>query len=249
MAILCLSISASAYDFEVDGIYYNFTSMSNLEVGVTYKNLTEIYGHGYRNTSYVGNITIPETVTYNNRTYKVTSIEKGAFGGGYGLDYDSSVDNHGCKITSINLPSSIRTIDDFAFQNCRELSEVSLPESLETIGYYTFYSTSIRKVIIPNNVRNIGDFSFADCNLLANVIIGNNIKEIGSYAFSGDNKLIEVFCTAITRANGMSQQTFTGSHPALEIYVPSIEVYGFGKEYLSFPTSSFDYTGQSHNIE
>ncbi len=33
------SNAAKAYDFEVDGIYYNITSMSNLEVGVTYKEL------------------------------------------------------------------------------------------------------------------------------------------------------------------------------------------------------------------
>ncbi len=248
MAMFCLSISASAYDFEVDGIYYNITSMSNLEVGVTYRELTYVYGNYYRNTSYVGNITIPETVNYNNRTYTVTSIEYSAFGTGHAA-YGSSYDNHGCKISSIILPPSIRTIDDYAFQNCRELSKVSLPASLETIGDRSFWSSSIKEVIIPNNVSSIGEFSFADCDLLANVIIGNNITEIGSYAFSGDNKLVEVFCTGITCASGLYQKTFNRSHPALEIYVPSIKAYGFGREYLSFSTSSFDYTGQSHNIE
>lgn len=40
MAItLFLANAAKAYDFEVDGIYYNITSMSNLEVGVTYKEI------------------------------------------------------------------------------------------------------------------------------------------------------------------------------------------------------------------
>lgn len=35
MAVLWVSVSAFAYDFEVDGIYYNITSLSNLEVEVT----------------------------------------------------------------------------------------------------------------------------------------------------------------------------------------------------------------------
>ena len=249
MAMLWISISAFAYDFEVDGIYYNITSMSNLEVGVTYKELTKISGNSYRNTSYVGNITIPETVNYHNRTYTVTSVEYSAFGTGHIEAYDSFYDNHGCKITSIILPPSIRTIGDYAFQNCRELSKISLPASLETIGDRSFWSSSIKEVIIPNNVSIIGELSFARCDLLANVIIGNNITEIGSSAFSGNKKLVEVFCTGITPANGLSQMTFYGSHTALEIYVPSIKVYGFGREYLSFPTSSFDYTGQSHNID
>ena len=249
IVVLCASLSASAYDFEVDGIYYNITSMSNLEVGVTYKNLTYVSGNSYRNTSYVGNITIPETVNYNNRTYTVTSIEYSAFGTGHPEPYGSSYDNHGCKITSINLPPSIRTIDDYAFQNCRELSKVSLPVSLEAIGDRSFWSSSIREVTIPDNVKAIGEYSFMGCDFLSNVIIGNNITEIGSYAFSGDKKLVEVFCTSITRTNGMTLETFNNCHPALEIYVPSIDVYGFGREYLSFSTSSFDYTGQSHNIE
>ena len=248
MAMLWISTSALAYDFEVDGIYYNITSMSNLEVGVTYRDLTYISGNSYRNTSYVGNITIPETVNYNNRTYTVTSIEYSAFGTGHCKDY-GSYDNHGCKITSINLPSSIRTIESYAFQNCRELSKVSFPASLEKIGDFSFWSSSIKEVIIPNNVHYIGVYAFADCDFLANVILGNNIAEVGSYAFGRDEKLIEVFCTGSICANGMSLSTFENSHPALEIYVPSIEAYGFGREYLSFPTSSFDYTGQSHNIE
>ncbi len=250
IAMLCASLFASAYDFKVDGIYYNITSMSNLEVGVTYKNLTYISGNCYRNTSYFGDVTIPETVNYNNLTFTVTSIGYSAFGTGHPERYDSYDENHGCKITSINLPPTIRTIGDYAFQNCRELSKVSLPASLETIGDRSFSSSSIREVIIPNNVKTIGSCSFMDCDFLSNVIIGNNITEIGLYAFSGDEKLLEVFCTSITRPNGMTLETsFTNCHPALEVYVPSIDVYGFGREYLSFPTSSFDYTGQSHNIE
>lgn len=62
---------ASAYDFEVDGIYYNITSSKNRTVAVTYR------GGSFSADSdkYSGNINIPETVSYRGKTYSVTSID------------------------------------------------------------------------------------------------------------------------------------------------------------------------------
>lgn len=251
VAMLWASIPVSAYDFEVDGIYYNITSMSNLEVGVTYNTLTRVGDVStYCNDSYSGDITIPETVNYNNRTYAVTSIEESAFGvKDNHYSYKENYNNHGCKITSINLPTNIKTIARCAFKNCRELSEVKLPASLENLGDYSFYCSSITKIIIPDNVHSIGKRAFANCDNLCNVIIGKNVSNIGDGAFVENKKLLEVFCTGKTPATGLSLKTFSYSHSALEIYVPSIKAYGFGREYLTFPASSFDYSGQPHNIE
>lgn len=249
VAMLLAFISASAYDFEVDGIYYNITSMSNLEVGVTYKELTYVSGNSYRNTSYFGSVSIPQTVNYNNKTFTVTSIEYSAFGTGHFESYGSYYDNHGCKIESISLPPTIKKIAAYAFQNCRELSNIELPESVETIGDRSFWSSAIKTLHIPSKAQTIGQFAFADCDQLSSVIIGQNVIAIGSSAFAGCKSLLEVFCTALMPANGLSLQTFAASHSALEIYVPSISNYGFGKEYLNFTNSSFNYTGQSHNIE
>ena len=148
MAMLCLSISATAYDFEADGIYYNITSMSDLEVEVTYKSVTYVYGNSYRNDSYTGDIVIPSTVNYNNRTFTVTGIGRYAFGSGGAESYGSYYDNYGCKITSISLPSSIKIIKELAFQNCRKLSDIELPISLKTIGIKAFSNSTIGYIII-----------------------------------------------------------------------------------------------------
>ena len=71
LAIVCLlcSIGVCAYDFEVDGIYYNITDRIYKTVEVT---------DNYDN-EYTGSIVIPENVTYNNTTYNVTSIGNYAF--------------------------------------------------------------------------------------------------------------------------------------------------------------------------
>ena len=74
IGLLC-SISVSAEDFEVDGIYYNITSSADMMVEVTYR------GDDYDSYSdeYSGAVSIPESVTYNGSTYSVTSIGAMAF--------------------------------------------------------------------------------------------------------------------------------------------------------------------------
>ena len=74
IGLLC-SISVSAHDLEVDGIYYNITSAEDKTIEVTYR------GSSYNEYSeeYSGSVTIPETVTYNDNTYSVTSIGDYAF--------------------------------------------------------------------------------------------------------------------------------------------------------------------------
>ena len=108
---------ASAYDFEVDGIYYSITSEANSEVCVTYKESTAsdiVY-------TYSGTIIIPEMVTYGNKSYHVTSIGGAAF--------------NGCiNVSSVKLPNSIRTIEYAAF------SKTGIDQK-----YYSLYETEIKR--------------------------------------------------------------------------------------------------------
>lgn len=62
-----LPMVASAYDAEIDGVYYNFDTST--------KKATVTSG----DTKYTGSVTIPETVTYENVPYSVTSIGAAAF--------------------------------------------------------------------------------------------------------------------------------------------------------------------------
>ena len=63
-----LPLIASAYDVKIDGIYYNFSG-DEAEVTSSNNNTTE----------YTGVVVIPESVTYHNKTYSVTSIGTSAF--------------------------------------------------------------------------------------------------------------------------------------------------------------------------
>ena len=115
-AVLLLSAaSASAHDFEVDGIYYNIKS-DGTSVSVTFE------GSSYYDYSneYFGAVTIPASVTYSGKTYSVTSIGLSAFEDCSGL-------------TSVVIPNSVSYINGYAFSGCSGLTSVEIPNSVTSI--------------------------------------------------------------------------------------------------------------------
>ena len=164
VAVAWLGItSASAYDFQVDGIYYDINTD---ETTVTVTNET-----GF-SASYSGEVIIPQSVTFQGNTYIVTSIGYSAFLYCTGL-------------TSITIPNSVTTIGENAFFCCTGLTEVTIPESVTSIGSWAFSScTSLTEVIIPNSVTSIGERAFSNCTGLTEVTIDESVANIGDYAFS-----------------------------------------------------------------
>lgn len=93
LLLVLVSLSASAYDFEVDGFYYNVVSLSDLTCKVVSDD-----------AEYTGDITIPSTVTYKGRTFTVISI---------GTAFKRNV-----NITSVVIPNSVTSIGESAFYEC-----------------------------------------------------------------------------------------------------------------------------------
>lgn len=77
----------------------------------------------------------------------------------------------GCKnLTNITIPNSVATIGNDAFQHCSGLTNIIIPDSVTTIGPEAFYyCTGLTKITIPNKVTNIGMYAFAGCSKLAHV--------------------------------------------------------------------------------
>ena len=177
-----LTLSAGALfasDTSVDGIYYNFDD-ANLTATVTYRGS---YSYSYTG-EYTGDVVIPATVTYGDKSYSVTSIGEDAF-------YECS------GLTSVTIPNSVTSIGDRAFAWCSGLTSVTIPNSVTSIGYRAFYNcSSLTSVTIPNSVTSIGEDAFRDCSSLTSVTIGNSVTNIGGHAFSGCSGLTSVVWNA-----------------------------------------------------
>ena len=155
--LLAIPMFASAYDCQVDGIYYNLKSGNEAEV--TYKKYDSGSSVHYI-SGYSGSVTIPEKFTYEGVEYSVTSI-------GYRAFSMSS-------LTSVTIPNSVTTIGEYAFYSCEGLTCIPIPSGVTSIGEFAFYgckkSTS---VTLPNTLTSIGGRSFEYCFGLTSVHISD----------------------------------------------------------------------------
>lgn len=167
MAMLCATIPVSAYDFEVDGFYYvvNLEKMTatlvNCEIGQ------------------VGDIIIPEKVTYKGRNFDVTAIS-GAFSGK-------------ARLTRIEVPHSITSLGDYAFSSCTSLTSISGMENVKEIGNMCFYNcTSLVSITLPPQLQIIGNHAFLGCSAISQFKIPDTVVDIGSSAFGNCRSLSSI---------------------------------------------------------
>ncbi|MCH5221886.1 MAG: leucine-rich repeat protein, partial [Muribaculaceae bacterium] len=214
LSLLIGWLTASAYDFESDGIYYNITDDSLKTVEVTRGDDL----HGYDGAI----INIPETVIYNDETYTVTSIGSMAFGTPNGYD------NFGP--TSVTIGDSVTTIEEYAFHWCNALSSVKLGDSLKTIGDYAFERTALTSVSIGNSVETIGRYAFSNCRTLTSLTLGNNVISIDNNAFYDCVALTKITIPASVASVGSSA---FGGCPLEEIRIECKEI---GTWFTNFQT-------------
>ena len=171
--MLCCS---AIYAFEVDGIYYNIVSSTDKTVEVA------------RNYGNIGDIVIPNSVIYNNVSYKVVGITNNAFSGS-------------SEVTSVKIPNSVTSIGNYAFYNCSGLTSVVIGNSVTSIGQDAFNSCySLTSVFIEDlaawckinfNDQNANPLCQYYCELYLNgkkvteLVIPEGVTSIGDYAFCG----------------------------------------------------------------
>ena len=138
-----LSLAMNARYIEVDGIFYR---TEGLEAEVT-----------SNPDKYYGEVIIPTTIKIDGIKYKVTSIGSLAF-----ADCDC--------LTSVMITNNIKSIKEWAFKGCTNLSSI----------------------IISKEVQSIGDLAFADCKHLTSFNISSNVTSIGMGIFSGCSNLTSI---------------------------------------------------------
>lgn len=84
---------------------------------------------------------------------------------------------------SYTIPIGVANIGSSAFLQCRGLTNVSIPDSVTSIGSGAFANSSLTGITIPNRATIIGDNAFHGCYSLRTIIIPDSVTSIGSAAF------------------------------------------------------------------
>lgn len=142
-----------------DGAFENCTGLKQITLP---KNLVDIGMDTFRGCTGLTSITIPKTVvkangghSFEDTGIKVAVIENGATVVPCQLFAE-------CKtLTTVNMPQSIKKIEDYAFENCTGLTKLALPWYLEKIGYYAFNGcTNLKELTMYQNVKEINAYAF-----------------------------------------------------------------------------------------
>ncbi|MBD5343155.1 MAG: leucine-rich repeat domain-containing protein [Bacteroides sp.] len=212
--IICASISSLAQDFEVEGLKYSL--LGNGEVEVSEGNVS-------------GNLIIPEKIEIRGRELTVVRIGKNSF--------------IGKDLTSIKLPSSIRTIDENAFINS-SLSSINFPESLYFIGKRAFENTQLDSIFLPQSLAEhphwrdtgIAEFAFKGCKKLRVVEFDIEGCAAGPGKGSSEKKPIRVYAGAFDDCDNIEKIIYNGAPPIFDPYVNNYKSTTFPKIVKEFAT-------------
>ncbi|WP_294752173.1 leucine-rich repeat protein [Prevotella sp.] len=92
-----------------------------------------------------------------------------------------------------SIREGVKVIGNYAFELCRSINRIDIPDSVTNIGNNAFYGCrSLTNIKIPNCVTNIEDNVFAYCRSLSNIIIPDCVINIGEGAFRNCNSLISI---------------------------------------------------------
>ncbi|MBP5560693.1 MAG: leucine-rich repeat protein [Muribaculaceae bacterium] len=131
-------------------------------------------------------------------------------------------------LTSVTIPNSVKYIQEFAFYDCTSLTSVTIPNSVTSIGSSAFYGcTGLTSVIIPNSVTSIKSSAFYGCTGLTSVTIGYSVTSIESSAFAGCSGLESVTWNA-KYCNDFTSSPFASSNT-------KITSFTFGDEVQTIP--------------
>ena len=173
--------------------FFNCAGLTSIKIG---NSVTSIGYSSFKGCTGLTSITIPDSVT---------SIGEHAFFGCTGFTSivvtEGNTKYHstenclieterktlilGCKNSVIPTDGSVTSIENSAFRGCTGLTNITIPDSVTSIGYNAFSRTGLTYVTIPGSVKRIGAGAFGNCSMLARVKIGDGVSIIGSGAFEG----------------------------------------------------------------
>lgn len=99
------------------------------------------------------------------------------------------------NLTSITLPEGVTSIGECAFFGCTSLISITIPEGVTGIASRTFEAcSSLASITLPEGVTNIVTGAFRGCSSLTTIVLPKSVRKIYSESFANCPELTDVYC-------------------------------------------------------
>lgn len=184
-----------------DYAFADCSSLSNITIS---EGVTDLRNYVFWNCSSLQSITIPKSVaTMSIGVFKEceklenidVDIDNQNYSSENGILFNKDKTTiikypEGKKDESYKISDSVTSVDTYAFSDCVNLVNITIPGSIATIGVSTFSScASLTNVEILEGVESLESNAFYGCDQLANVEIPKSVTSIGSETFMYCKKL------------------------------------------------------------
>ena len=123
-------------------------------------------------------------------------------------------------IMEVTLPDTVLSIGNNVFNNCSNLAVVNA-KGVKNIGDYAFYYCQNLRMLNVDSVEYIGDHSFYNCSSLINVDWIDDVKVIGNYAFYYNNNSKFAKEIVLSQVESIGNYAFYDCNSIKVIYIPN----------------------------
>ena len=122
----------------------------------------------------------------SNETFK--RVELNCKGDGWNKEYPIPIESGECEV-----PEGVTSIGKCCFEYCKLLTSIPLPTSLRSICDRAFSNTNILTIRIPEGMTSIGEYCFYYYSSLTSIQLPSTLLKIGDCAFNSGTEITDIF--------------------------------------------------------
>ncbi len=189
--------------------------------------LDNVYAYAFKGCTGLTKVELPDSITKigHNAFAECTGLKEINYPLSWtecpSYSYKQGSVFYGCKnLRNLTIPEGVRSVPEYAFEQCRYLRNVILPATIEKIGRNAFYGCKgMPSLRLNDGIKEIGDSAFYECDGVLSVEIPGTIASIGKNVFGSCRNLQQVN-VAGNCLNKINDSAFSDCSKLVSVYLP-----------------------------